>query len=464
MIAVLIIVSVLAALATSALTFNVAAQAETETSRKGLRALYLADAAVSEALAEVVTRTALNETVPGNLGSHGNPLHLAGGDYWAQITDNGDNTYTVVTTGSIDGAQRSIEVLVRNTAGIVFDTAVYAGNSDGDSNYELRFSGEDGQADEVSGAIYSGGDISIEGDADVDGELQASGTISGGTGIEGQAMAVPDIDGMNYSVNNDFDVASLFASSTNEWDSLGGYADQMPESSPAHIFRRNASDRNSENNSTTKDDYYLEDPYEATSGADYRLSLTGTMGDPGPSGTDKVYFIDGNLWIHNYGAYGFEATNTDAEGFRVTFVVKGNIYFSDNVKLNDDDNDAIAFIAIEDDTVSDSGNIYFGDPEFGTLEEMEAYMYAENNFFDYNLNSSGSAEVKVMGTMSAGNQVSIERDYTYYRRRRWYTQHSKLEVEFDSRLSDGTVSLPGIPSQGEADSFEVAYWREVASN
>jgi hypothetical protein len=55
-------------------------------------------------------------------------------------------------------------------------------------------------------------------------------------------------------------------------------------------------------------------------------------------------------------------------------------------------------IAIKDLGVRDSGNIYFGDPSFGTLERMDAFMYAENNFLDTNLSATGSARVTVTAT------------------------------------------------------------------
>ena len=88
--------------------------------------------------------------------------------------------------------------------------------------------------------------------------------------------------------------------------------------------------------------------------------------------------------------------------------------------------------------MTDSGNIYFGDPVFGTLEQMHAFMYAENNFYDNNLTPTGSATVTVHGNMTAGNQVPINRDFGQ--------QHSKLTVNFDDRISVGDLDMPGLPS------------------
>src|SRR5580765_6285610 len=121
----------------------------------------------------------------------------------------------------------------------------------------------------------------------------------------------------------------------------------------------------------------------------------------------------------------------------VTIVVWGDIYVGDNIFYKDAKNDGLVLIAMKDGAVKDSGNIYFGDPAFGTLESMSAYMYAENNFYDSNLNASGSAIVKLHGMMSAGNQVAINRDFK--------GQHSRMMVTFDSRVAKGSLALPGLP-------------------
>src|SRR5262245_51486060 len=108
------------------------------------------------------------------------------------------------------------------------------------------------------------------------------------------------------------------------------------------------------------------------------IALSGVSGAPGPNGNNQVYYIDGNLWIHNRNTYSFEFNHKEPNGIQITFVVNGNIYFSDNLFYKNTDRDGVAFIAMKDDNVSDSGNIYFGDPVFGTLEQMHAFMYAEN--------------------------------------------------------------------------------------
>ncbi|MEE8469383.1 MAG: hypothetical protein V3T22_13065, partial [Planctomycetota bacterium] len=246
------------------------------------------------------------------------------------------------------------------------------------------------------------------------------------------------------------------------FDSLGGNAWQLPEANPAHIFRVNPSDRRTEFQSTKKNDFFLEDPYEPVhvdrnqNGKDAsHITLSGTMGRPGPNGSGLVYYIDGNLWIHNKKSFSFKFFTQQDESTKVTFVVSGNIYFSDNLFLMNQNKDGVAFVAIKDETVKDSGNIYFGDPTFGTLKHMSAFMFAENNFYDNNLDASGSSDVSVLGNMTAGNQILINRDYG--------RRHTKLTVEWDDRISSGELDLPGLPPMtgGEGADYKVISWREV---
>ena len=266
---------------------------------------------------------------------------------------------------------------------------------------------------------------------------------------------------MDYANTADYDVVKLFAGATYKSDDAGGKAYQVPEANPAHIFRRNPSDRSGLNSSTVKQDYYLEDPYEpvtSDSGQDgtdpFIVSLSGDSGEA------KVFYIDGNVWINNHPTYSFQFVNESGEPVRVTFVVKGNIYFTDNIFYKDDEHDGVAWIALTDPDVEDSGNVYFGDPSGGTLEYMDSFMYAENNFIDHHLDSTGSKHVKLHGNMTAGNQVAIKRDF---KKSDGTISHSKLEVELDARIMNGTLEMPGLPANqvGGAEELSVVSWREV---
>jgi hypothetical protein len=460
----LIAIMVIASMSTAMLMVGSGRQRERSGSIESTKALYVAEAGMSETILRVADGD-LN-----GVGGPDAPVAFAGGDYWTSVVDNGDDTATVTAVGSFAGETRATQVTMVRSADGVFASALFAGNSSGDPAYDMRFGGTGAQADAIHGNVYSGGNVRITGTPLLDGVLRASGTVSGGTfapgeePITGASLPIPDIAGMDYANNNDYDVRAMFSSATYQSNALGGRAWQLPESSPAHIFRKNPNDRTANTSLTAKDDYFLEDPYEPVSSSSVvapangtMISLSGQNGNVGANGSDKVYYIDGNLWIHNNNIYSFTLANNGANPIRATFVVKGNVYFSDNILYQQVANrdDAIAFIAIRDSAVADSGNIYFGDPSFGTLEQMDAFMYAENNFYDNNLSSSGSARVTVNGNMTAGNQVRINRDFG--------SQHSKLTVNFDPRIMNQTVTLPGLPGQaGGEPTWTVASWTEIA--
>lgn len=451
---------VLAGMAGAVLTLGSSSKKETTQAVTNLQALYVAEAGLSDALATIT-----NGGVPA-LGSAGAPLTFSSGSYWGTVVDNGDDTQTVTVVGTVGRDTRALEAVVETTSEGVYSSAVFAGNSSGDATYVMKFGGSGTQADRITGNVYSGRNVLIAGTALVSGTIRAAGAISGASGEAGVSQPVPNLAGMNYAVNNDVDVSARFSSGSATYttsSSYGGKAWQLPESNPAHIFRKNPSDRATNINATTKDDYFLEDPYEPintssaiASSAGSPITISGVGGEPGPNGNDLVYYIDGNLWVHNNNAFSFTLKNATNTPVRMTVVVKGNVYISDNIFYQNAGGSGLALIAMKDPAVSNSGNIYFGDPSFGTLEYMDAFMYAENNFADNNLSASGSARVTLRGNMTAGNQVRINRDYG--------TQHSKLTVNFDDRLWNQTITLPGLPTQSGSDpTYQILSWREVAA-
>ena len=66
----------------------------------------------------------------------------------------------------------------------------------------------------------------------------------------------------------------------------------------------------------------------------------------------------------------------------------------------------------------------------------------------------------IHGNMTAGNQVAIERDYV---RNDGTVEHSRLEVNFDDRVSTGSLALPGLPEPVESlEDLTMTYWMETA--
>ncbi len=453
----LVALAVVAGMAGSLLSLSLSRHGETTAVVAHSRARYIAEAGLSESIA------AVESGANGNFGSSKTPIALGGGAYYSNAVDNKDGTYTVTSFGSHEGRSIGLEATLVKSGGSIYNSALFAGNTSHDPLYDMKFGGTGKSADLISGNIFSGGNVVISGTAKINGTIEATGKITGGTGKTGQTVPVPDISGMNYAANNNFNVAALFKSATygTAKDGAGGSAWQMPQSSPAHIFRKNPSDRTANTSTTAKDDYFLEDPYGTITTSNVtdaahasQIHISGVDGAPGANGNNAVYYIDGNLWIHNLNAYSFTFQNAKGTPTDITLVVNGNIYISDNILYNDKTHDGVALISIKDPKVSDSGNIYFGDPTFGTLEQMDSFMYAENNFKDNNLSATGSAIVTVNGNMTAGNQVNINRDVGLV--------HSKLTVNYDDRIATGKIRLPGLPSSGSSSaSWTVAAWREI---
>ena len=461
---------VLAGMAGAMLAVSASKKNQQTAGTGSMKAFYAAEAGLNDAIAALKSgQPPLLSTAPSNA--------FGGGEFSGSVVDNGDGTTTITSIGLFNSETRAVQAVLKKQETTIYDCALFAGNDSGDPNYALELGGKLGQADRVRGNVFSGGSVVLKDDAKIDGTAYATGAVSG-TGASstktGVSQPIPDIPAMNYATNHDINVAAAFAGAdaTYQWNKLGGEAWQLPEANPAHIFRKNPSNRASETSLTSKDDYFLEDPYElinsssnvqSTDGT--KITLSGLGGEPGLSSNNKVFYIDGNLWIHNYKTMSMKFAHAEAGGLQVTFVVKGNIYFADNLFYDDDNKDGVAFIAMKDKAVSDSGNIYFGDPTYGTLREMHAFMYAENNFYDTNLNTDASSVVELVGNMTAGNQVLIQRDYTRRTRRGTITTHTKLKIEFDERIANGDIVLPGIPGIGAGGEggLTIVSWREIGS-
>jgi hypothetical protein len=441
------------------------------------RAFSVADSALSQTLARLENGELELEKEGDSLalGEADEPLEGFGGRYWVRVERGADDLLTLTAQARAGLQRQAIEVVAQRAEEGVYRNAIFAGNSSNDPGYELELGGRLAQADHVRGDVYSGGSIAIRGDAQVDGTLRALGaaTGKGSSSAElGKKQAIPDIPAMDYEHTADVFVADEFASGSPKYlaNAAGGSAWELGESNPAHIFRKNPSDRTSEINGTPKDDYFLEDPHESVHGDSksdgtnaYAITLSGVSGESGKSSNQKVFFIDGNLWIHNYETMSLKFAHSDPGGVQVCFVVKGNIYISDNLYYSNNAKDGVAFIAMKDSAVVDSGNIYFGDPKFGTLERMYAYLYAENNFHDVNLSASGSARVELYGNMTAGNHVKIRRDYTSTIDGSTVVQHSRLAVDFDERVARGELDIPGLPRTPAAEGARllVLSWRKI---
>jgi hypothetical protein len=209
------------------------------------------------------------------------------------------------------------------------------------------------------------------------------------------------------------------------------------------------------------DDYFLEDPADST----YNTYVTadeidGTV-NTAPSylnvtadGNNKLYFVDGNVYLHHPQVYSMRFRNP---GTRITIVANGNITLSDEFYYNADysptltrtnmnstvvnnPSDALCLIALKNPAFpNNTGNIFIGDSQFGTGGSIHAMLYAENDFVDNNLNTADQAFISIFGNMTAGNQIRLNRTVGGGQYR------TRLDVTLDERIRDGTIIVPGLP-------------------
>lgn len=444
------------------------------------QALYTAEAGASLCIED------LNRGGPGVLSGKfsGGTFEITLRSYGSDGLDNDGNGNTdddyeknymeLDVVGACYGMRRRLNILLSRAGGGVFWNALFAGNRYGDSGYSLELGGQGRQADEVRGNVYSGGSLSKRGDSVIQeyrgqepGDFQVM-SIFQAADFSSQRPALKftrgsqpslDLERMRYELNHNVNVQNALQSNGSVGSNpLGGSAVQiMDPDNPAHIFRMNPSDRTGLTASTTKNDYFLEDPtapvrldpnWDGNDASQIRLSTAG--------GNKKVYYVDGNLWLNNRNTYSFKFYHPEKNGVKAVFVVKGNIYFGDNLFYTNINKDAVAFIAMKDPLLpEESGNIYFGDPIFGTTRRFEGYMFAADNFYDNNLGTPSSMTTSVFGNMTAGNQVLIRRDLPN-------GEHVRLEVEFDPkvRLGYGPPGLP--PNLGvEMSSWKIVSWKQV---
>ncbi|MEI7850665.1 MAG: hypothetical protein WCH86_02420 [Kiritimatiellales bacterium] len=402
-----------------------------------------------------------------------------------------------------------------------FEHAIYAGNYVNQLwSFQLRGTGAAMPPGSGSGGVDSiYGDVYIRGNAfmadssaiyppnpnrySLHGDLNTTGTstLDPGASVAGSRNQnvpynqPPDLPAMDYANNNNYDIAKIF----NDANILSG---RLPPSHPLYsvlynVVVKNPSDRAAENNSTPgMDDFYFEPASIGSAGT----QTTGVT--PLNLGTNKVYYVDGHVWFDSHSTYGFKVDGT------ATIVSTRDIHVSDNLAYNNkgltavggNPPDLLALVALGKYDAGgvlisgSGGNIYFGDPEFGTLYTVDAFMFAGNNFY-YNTsaNSGGQKEptsgFKVFGNYMAVNQVVVLRD--------WYTgadglphaasydqttsqwkdaanpshiltstelasrRHYAMRVEYDDRIRDSATQMPGLP-RGNGTIFAGAKgWEEI---
>lgn len=429
---------------------------------------YIAEGGTADVVTSLVPSLEIGATA--SLGLRNQPIRYGGGGYWATVTAEPDRTFTVVSSAVYGQAAVSIETRWGREFHPVRDYAIFSGNRSSSSGGSLSLAGTGSSRDIVNGKVYVNGDLSLGGHSEIHGDAVATGAITGND-VDGEVrenaapIGAPDLKVMRYDEIADFKVNAAAP-----FNSQG----RLPLSDPRHIFVKEfRSDlATSVGFKFDNTNYFLGDPYESSS-----IDRVSVSSD----GNEKIYFVDGNLWIEPMGDTS-RIIKSPVDGTRITVVVKGNIYLCDGIQYEDPDRDALLFIALTDgESYTDlngnnqydagepilhddgdgvyegpregSGNIHFGDPNGGGLGHVHGYMYADNYFQDHVLDGTNGQPIpfEVTGFMSAGEQVRIKRDFK--------GKHAKMTVNFDRRVVDGDIILPGFPERETSGELSMLSWR-----
>lgn len=469
------------------------------------QAFYAAEAG----LAELTTR--LYNKSFGNIAD----TALGEAHYHVDLYDNQDPPYAI-STGKAGNQVKKIKVELSFLAS-PYENAIYGGNVDEKKwTFTLRGqgdplavgSGEVGGRDVINGNVSVSGDVTLyeessvnpsllpnpynyAGDVDSTGKTNILDSASvSGTVTEGAASeSHPSLVNMNYAVNNTHNVSKIFSDAGVDWGHLPS------DNELYNVVVKNPTDRASECKTTVGDDYFLEPASVSNEGAGPKDART-----PLHTGDNRIYYVDGDVWVHSPHTYGFLVDGT------VTIVVTGDIHISDNIKYADSDS-VLGLVAVGryDDSgqLLSGGNIYFGDPRYGTMYTVSALMFAADSFL-YNTDSvTGDAAeptsgFSVYGNLNALNQVSIERDWydddgtgnarpaffdTSFREDddddndgRWVDQetgveltddeigsirHYQMMVTYDDRVRTQNTQPPGLP-RGKGTIFGgLKFWEEI---
>ena len=473
---------------------------------------------------KILTKKTLNETRAFHLaeagvarfvanGYNGNfedisETALGDGSYWVEVNTDEYPGYAIAC-GKVGNEEKRIKVEISFLSSS-YEHAVYSCNLSGlEWVLELRGTGdpiagaggtEKGGKDIINGDIYVdgdvkmygestvnapltpntyglNGDVSATGDIEVNDSASISGTVQ--TGVE--KRGVPNLASMNYEINNTHNVSQIFA---DEGVSSGHLS---PDSELYNVVVKNPGDRATECACTSGDDYFLEPASGFIQGGNPKDGAT-----PLNLGNDqRIYYVDGNVWIHNALTYGFALNG------KATIVATGNIYICDNIVYSNSDS-LLGLVALgeydEAGQLMSGGNIYFGDPRFGTMYTVSGFMFAANDFL-YNTDSvTGAAKepqtgFTVNGNFAAVNHVSVRRD--------WYTadgtgqarpayfdtdanqwidmddgsvltaaeinslRHYQMKVNYDDRVRNPETQPPGLPRGGGTIFNGVTNWEEL---
>lgn len=333
-----------------------------------------------------------------------------------------------------------------------------------DPNYDSALKTDD--ADYIEGKVYVNGDIDIKGKTNIFGEVDATGTSNGDpvgsvSNDNVPAIPAPDLASMDYD-----SIADVIVRNSDP-------------SVPSYMTKKNSSS------------YYGDQlgPSSAHDNPYFHLKSTLNFQSDGSGG--KLILVKGNLWLHDTSSLFINMPANQTQ--RVTVVVEGNLYIADDLQYNNA-NSAVLFIVKGNDANPESyvdtnrnyrydpgepilndngngvyegpkegqGNVFFGDPRFGTGGVTDGYIYAQNNVYLVNPpNNQGvvggqDAVFGVFGFLSAGGIMDLGN-------RTGGQYYNNYRVRYDPRLADGQLSFKGMPRGlgGGWNQAAVKAWRQV---
>ena len=193
----LIAVMVIGALASAMLLSGSTQDGERDVSLEGDKALYVAEAGMSQTIASVA-----NDLIVG-FGTELAPIAFGGGSYWTTVVEDGAGAATITSWGRYGQVERATQVVMERDGSGIYDYALYAGNGNGNPGYDLFLDGNGGMADAIQGRVYSGGNVVLSGNARIHGSVEVLGSVSGGSfpandpPRTGVVVPVPDVAAMS---------------------------------------------------------------------------------------------------------------------------------------------------------------------------------------------------------------------------------------------------------------------------
>ena len=406
---------------------------------------------------------------------------------------------------------RRIETFLSTSLHSLFYKATYVGNVSNDPTYEVAF-GADGtdaapgsvsplsnwdtmgkttDADYIEGDVYVKGLTGLKGGTPVHGDVDAAGSAGTVTGspVDGYTttdnateIAPPDLTAQNFD-----SIADLIVSDVDGDGVLEFSGPEAGNSAATSAFGGKLS-----NSSYVQSG--ISDNFDDHDAPYIHLGNNSAGTIPLPDNmSGKLILIKGNMWLHSTSQYQFDMPS--GGDVQATIVVEGNFYVADDLNYNNSNNALLFMVKSPDgqesyndkngnnvydagDTILNdtgvigtyegraegSGNIFFGDPRYGTGGVSDGYMYAENNVYLTALNPSTSgyatgqdAIYGTYGFLSAGNHMYLGDP------RSSGSNYVNFRVKYDDRLETGAVSFKGAPGPfgGGFEGLQVLSWEEI---